>query len=169
MVVDIADPALRDAVIDAPDTAAATLHLGNAFEVAAELDPQHAHGRQRCARSRRRQTLRRARGASRSRSIIRRTRSASARPSPPGRSRAAQARVWLPASAILDEGRQDLCLDRRSRLAESLDAPGDARRPRGGSGRGDGRARSGDARRHRGRPQPRRRPGGAGSKQRTNP
>jgi membrane fusion protein, multidrug efflux system len=39
MVVDIANPALRDAVIDAPDTAAATLHLGDSFEVAAELDP----------------------------------------------------------------------------------------------------------------------------------
>ena len=39
MVVDLANPALRDAVIDAPDTAAATLRLGDAFEVAAELDP----------------------------------------------------------------------------------------------------------------------------------
>src|SRR5436305_4111342 len=33
MVVDIADPALRDAVIDAPDSAAATLSAGDAFEV----------------------------------------------------------------------------------------------------------------------------------------
>ena len=39
MVVDIADPALRDAVIDAPDAAAATLAIGDAFEVAAQLDP----------------------------------------------------------------------------------------------------------------------------------
>jgi RND family efflux transporter MFP subunit len=39
MVVDIADPALRDAVIDAPDSAAATLSAGDAFEVAAQLDP----------------------------------------------------------------------------------------------------------------------------------
>ncbi len=39
MVVDIADPALRDAVIDAPDAAVAALSLGTAFEVAAQLDP----------------------------------------------------------------------------------------------------------------------------------
>ncbi|MDE3176381.1 MAG: efflux RND transporter periplasmic adaptor subunit [Pseudomonadota bacterium] len=39
MVVEIADPALRDAVIDAPDSAAATLAVGDAFEVAAQLDP----------------------------------------------------------------------------------------------------------------------------------
>ena len=39
MVVNVADPTLRDAVIDAPDTAAATLSLGTAFEVAAQLDP----------------------------------------------------------------------------------------------------------------------------------
>jgi RND family efflux transporter MFP subunit len=39
MVVDLANPALRDAVIDAPDTAAATLKLGDPFEVAAQLDP----------------------------------------------------------------------------------------------------------------------------------
>jgi RND family efflux transporter MFP subunit len=38
MVVDVADPTLRDAVIDAPDAAAATLDLGTPFEVAAELD-----------------------------------------------------------------------------------------------------------------------------------
>jgi len=40
MVVDVADPSSRDAVIDAPDTAAATLSLGTAFEVAAQLDPE---------------------------------------------------------------------------------------------------------------------------------
>ena len=40
MVVNVADPTLRDAVIDAPDTAAATLSLGTAFEVAAQLDPE---------------------------------------------------------------------------------------------------------------------------------
>jgi RND family efflux transporter MFP subunit len=39
MVVQVADPAQRDAVVDAPDSAAATLDLGSAFEVAAELDP----------------------------------------------------------------------------------------------------------------------------------
>ena len=39
MVVEIADPAFRDAVIDAPDSAAATLVVGDAFEVAAQLDP----------------------------------------------------------------------------------------------------------------------------------
>ncbi len=39
MVVDVADPAFRDAVIDAPDKAAATLAIGDAFEVAAQLDP----------------------------------------------------------------------------------------------------------------------------------
>lgn len=39
MVVDIADPNLRDAVIDAPAAAAAALKLGTPFEVAAELDP----------------------------------------------------------------------------------------------------------------------------------
>ena len=39
MVVDLADPSLRDAVIDAPDAAAAILQLGDAFEVAAQLDP----------------------------------------------------------------------------------------------------------------------------------
>ena len=39
MVVDIADPALRDAVIDAPDRAATTLAIGTPFEVAAQLDP----------------------------------------------------------------------------------------------------------------------------------
>jgi RND family efflux transporter MFP subunit len=39
MVVDVANPALRDAVIDAPDAAASTLRLGDRFEVAAQLDP----------------------------------------------------------------------------------------------------------------------------------
>jgi RND family efflux transporter MFP subunit len=39
MVVNVADPTLRDAVIDAPDKAAATLALGTPFEVAAQLDP----------------------------------------------------------------------------------------------------------------------------------
>ncbi len=39
MVVDIANPKLRDAVIDAPDAAAAALSLGAPFEVAAQLDP----------------------------------------------------------------------------------------------------------------------------------
>jgi RND family efflux transporter MFP subunit len=39
MVVQVADPALRDAVVDAPDAAAAGLRLGDAFEVAAQLDP----------------------------------------------------------------------------------------------------------------------------------
>jgi RND family efflux transporter MFP subunit len=39
LVVDLANPALRDAVIDAPDSAASTLRLGDPFEVAAELDP----------------------------------------------------------------------------------------------------------------------------------
>ncbi len=38
MVVDLADPTLRDAVIDAPEAAAVTLALGAPFEVAAELD-----------------------------------------------------------------------------------------------------------------------------------
>jgi RND family efflux transporter MFP subunit len=40
MVVDVADPKERDAVIDAPDAAAATLAVGTAFEVAAQLDPE---------------------------------------------------------------------------------------------------------------------------------
>lgn len=39
MVVDVADPSLRDAVIDAPNSAAGTLKVGEAFEVAAQLDP----------------------------------------------------------------------------------------------------------------------------------
>ena len=39
MVVDVADPALRDAVIDAPDAAAASLKIGDGFVVAAQLDP----------------------------------------------------------------------------------------------------------------------------------
>ena len=39
MVVDLADPALRDAVIDAPENAAAVVRLGDGFEVAAQLDP----------------------------------------------------------------------------------------------------------------------------------
>ena len=39
MVVEVADPRLRDAVIDAPDTAVGALKLGDAFEVAAQLDP----------------------------------------------------------------------------------------------------------------------------------
>jgi RND family efflux transporter MFP subunit len=48
MVVDIADPALRDAVVDAPDSAAATLKLGDGFEVAAQLDPKlRVHGQVR--------------------------------------------------------------------------------------------------------------------------
>jgi RND family efflux transporter MFP subunit len=48
MVVDVADPSERDAVIDAPDAAAATLALGTPFEVAAQLDPEtRATGRVR--------------------------------------------------------------------------------------------------------------------------
>ena len=39
MVVEVADPSQRDAVVDAPDSAAATLAVGSPFEVAAELDP----------------------------------------------------------------------------------------------------------------------------------
>jgi len=39
MVVEIADPALRDAVIDAPDAAVGALKIGDGFEVAAQLDP----------------------------------------------------------------------------------------------------------------------------------
>lgn len=39
MVVDIADPRVRDAVVDAPGSAAATLKIGDSFEVAAQLDP----------------------------------------------------------------------------------------------------------------------------------
>jgi RND family efflux transporter MFP subunit len=39
MVVDVADPRFRDAVIDAPDNAAATLKIGDGFKVAAQLDP----------------------------------------------------------------------------------------------------------------------------------
>ncbi len=38
-VVEIADPHLRDAVIDAPAAAAAALDIGTPFEVAAQLDP----------------------------------------------------------------------------------------------------------------------------------
>ena len=48
MVVEIADPSLRDAVIDAPDTAATTLKIGDGFEVAAQLDPSvRIHGQVR--------------------------------------------------------------------------------------------------------------------------
>ena len=42
MVVDIADPALRDAVVDAPDApdaAAGGLKIGDGFQIAAQLDP----------------------------------------------------------------------------------------------------------------------------------
>jgi RND family efflux transporter MFP subunit len=38
MVVQVADPTFRDALIDAPDTAATSLKIGDAFEVAAQLD-----------------------------------------------------------------------------------------------------------------------------------
>ena len=45
MVVDIADPTLRDAVVDAPDAAVGALKLGDGFEVAAQLDPSvRVHG-----------------------------------------------------------------------------------------------------------------------------
>ena len=48
MVVELADPRLRDAVIDAPDSAASTLKLGSEFVVAAELDPSvQIHGKVR--------------------------------------------------------------------------------------------------------------------------
>jgi RND family efflux transporter MFP subunit len=48
MVVEIADPTLRDAVVDAPDNAAGTLKLGDGFEVAAQLDPSvRVHGQVR--------------------------------------------------------------------------------------------------------------------------
>jgi RND family efflux transporter MFP subunit len=100
MVVDIADPALRDAVIDAPDSAAATLRLGDPFEVAAELDLSvRATGKVR-------EIAPQADAATRTR----RVRIALDRPSnafrlgstivawPAGAARSA---VWLPASAIL--------------------------------------------------------------------
>ena len=100
MVVDIADPALRDAVIDAPDVAAATLRLGDRFEVAAQLDARvRASGAVR-------EIAPQADAATRTRRVK------IALDHPPGGFRlgstitawpagAARSALWLPASAIL--------------------------------------------------------------------
>ena len=100
MVVDIANPALRDAVIDAPDTAAATLRIGDPFEVAAQLDPSvRVTGKVR-------EIAPQADAATRTR----RVKIALDHPSSAFRlgstitawpAGAARAAVWLPASAIL--------------------------------------------------------------------